>query len=89
MQCILNQLFVVFDSRLQIAHSESLVLAMSNENRARTVQISCKVALEIGHIRAIVDCQLLKTCKWLVFTPICSSENVYLPSTSQLQFTVP
>ncbi len=34
---MLNQLFIVFNSRLQVAHSQGFILAVRNEDRARSV----------------------------------------------------
>lgn len=60
-QSVENQLLVVFNRLLQVANSDVLVIAVSNENTAWAIQISDVVSIEIRNVRAVIDNNLVKS----------------------------
>lgn len=60
-QSVENQLLVVFNRLLQVANSDVLVITVSNENTAWSIQVSSVVALEVRNVRAVIDNNLIKS----------------------------
>lgn len=53
-QSVQDELLESFHGLLEVRHRQRLVVTMSHENGARSVQIPCVVALEEVNIRAII-----------------------------------
>ena len=60
---VLDELLVALNSFFEISNRQRLVVGMGYQNVPRTIEISRVVALEVRHIRTVVDRDRLEACR--------------------------
>lgn len=56
-----NEFLVIFHRLLQVANGNVLVVAVSNEDATRSIQISNVISVQVGNVSSIINNNRLKS----------------------------